>query len=229
MLIQAQRLTKTYLEGGTRHPVLTGVDLQVAAGECVALLGRSGCGKSTLLNLLAGIDRPDSGAVSIDGRDLHLLSERERTLFRRSGIGFVYQFFNLIPTLSVAENVRLPLELNRWPEGRIVQRVESLLEQLGLGERAGTFPDRLSGGEQQRVAIARALGPEPPLVLADEPTGNLDATSGQQILELLLQLTRGNGHTLLVVTHSLAVARAADRLLLLEEGQLRQGDIELAW
>jgi len=229
MLILAQGLSKAYTEGGTSHPVLEGVDLRVRQGECLALLGRSGSGKSTLLNLMAGIDRPDSGSISIRGRDLLHLTERERTLFRRRHIGFVYQFFNLIPTLSVAENVRLPLELNRWPESRIAPRVETLLRDLGLEARAGTFPDRLSGGEQQRVAIARALAQEPTLLLADEPTGNLDAATGRQMLDLLLGLTRGAGHTLVVVTHSLEVAHAADRLLFLEDGRLQQGDAGLAW
>lgn len=229
MLIQARGLSKAFTEGGTTHRVLEGVDLDVRAGECLALLGRSGSGKSTLLNLLAGIDCPDSGTISIRGRNLLHLTERERTLFRRRHIGFVYQFFNLIPTLNVAENVRLPLELNRWPEIRIGPRVKTLLGDLGLEERAGTFPDRLSGGEQQRVAVARALAQEPALVLADEPTGNLDATTGRQMLELLLGLTRGAGHTLVVVTHSLEVARTADRLLLLEDGRLQQGGAGLAW
>ncbi len=229
LLIQARGLSKAYTEGGTTHAVLEGVDLDVRQGECLALLGRSGSGKSTLLNLLAGIDRPDSGSISIQDRNLLHLTERERTLFRRRHIGFVYQFFNLIPTLNVAENVRLPLELNRWPEIRIGPRVETLLRDLGLEERAATFPDRLSGGEQQRVAIARALAQEPTLVLADEPTGNLDAATGRQMLELLLRLTRGAGHTLMVVTHSLEVARAADRLLLLEDGHLQQGSTGLAW
>jgi len=228
-LIQIRSLSKTYKDGETSHPVLRDVDLHVGRGECLALLGRSGSGKSTLLNLLAGIDRPDSGEVRVDGRDLHRLPERERTLFRRRHIGFVYKFFNLIPTLSVAENVRLPMELNGWPEARSADRLRQLLDGLGLRGRENEPPDRLSGGEQQRVAIARAMAHEPALLLADEPTGNLDAETGRHMLELLLNMGRGGGHTLVIVTHSLEVARAADRLLRLEDGRLVEGGAELAW
>jgi putative ABC transport system ATP-binding protein len=228
-LITARSLTKTYEDGGLSHSVLQGVDLQVSEGECVALLGRSGSGKSTLLNLIAGIDRPTAGEVRVGGRDLHRLPERERTLFRRRHIGFVYQFFNLIPTLSMAENIRLPMELNRWPERRMTERVLQLLSHLGLEDRKDEYPDRLSGGEQQRVAIARAMAHQPELVLADEPTGNLDAETGRQMLDLLLRIGRDAGCTLVVVTHSLEVARSADRLLRLEDGRLHQGGAELAW
>ena len=228
-MIRTQALDKTYVDGATRHRVLQAVDLQVAAGECVALLGRSGSGKSTLLNLLAGIDRPDGGHIQVGGHDLQRLSEHERTLFRRRHIGFVYQFFNLIPTLSVAENVRLPMELNGWPEARSADRLRQLLDGLGLRGRENEPPDRLSGGEQQRVAIARAMAHEPALLLADEPTGNLDAETGRHMLELLLNMGRGGGHTLVIVTHSLEVARAADRLLRLEDGRLVEGGAELAW
>ncbi len=228
-LITVRSLGKTFEDGGVSHNVLQGVELQVAAGERVALLGRSGSGKSTLLNLLAGIDRPDTGEVWVGGHDLHRLPERDRTLFRRRHIGFVYQFFNLIPTLSVAENLRLPMELNGWPEPRIAERVRQLLADLGLQGRENDLPDRLSGGEQQRVAIARAIAHEPDLVLADEPTGNLDAETGRHMLDLLLHIGQEGGHTLLVVTHSLEVARSADRLLRLEDGRLHEGGAELAW
>jgi putative ABC transport system ATP-binding protein len=229
LLIRIQGLSKTYAEGETRLPVLQQVDLEVGAGERVALLGRSGSGKSTLLNLVAGIDRPDRGTLWVEGRQLETLGERERTLFRRRRIGFIYQFFNLIPTLTLVENVRLPLELNGWPEARIRQRTRELLAALSLEARAEAFPDHLSGGEQQRVAIARALAHEPPLLLADEPTGNLDAGTGRRVLDLLFSLTRDRRHTLLVVTHSLEVARAADRVLVLDGGGLRDGDPRLAW
>ncbi len=228
-MIQTTDLGKTYHSGDTRQDVLAGLVFSVGQGECVALLGRSGCGKSTLLNLLAGIDRPDTGRVEINGQCLSDMSERERTLFRRRHIGFVYQFFNLIPTLNVAENIRLPMELNAWPRQRMDTRVEDLLRDLGLRGRGGEYPERLSGGEQQRVAIARALAHEPGLILADEPTGNLDAATGRQMLELLLRVTRGAGNTLLVVTHSLEVARAADRLLVMDNGRVRAGDMDLAW
>jgi putative ABC transport system ATP-binding protein len=210
-----QGLSKVYDEAGRAHPVLTDVSLELPAGAFVAILGRSGSGKSTLLNLVAGIDVPSAGDVRVGEVWITRLSERERTLFRRHHIGFVYQFFNLIGTLTVGENVRLPLELTgRGAEA--AQRTEELLELVGLADRADTFPDRLSGGEQQRVAIARALAADPPLVLADEPTGNLDADTGERILELLTSLTRGRGRTLLVATHSRAVAAAADLVLRVE-------------
>jgi putative ABC transport system ATP-binding protein len=228
-MIATRSLNKTYEDGGVSQGVLQGVELQVAEGECVALLGRSGSGKSTLLNLLAGIDRPNSGEVRVGGRDLHRLPERERTLFRRRHIGFVYQFFNLIPTLSIAENIRLPMELNGWPERRITARILQLLSDFGLDGRAADYPDRLSAGEQQRVAIARAIAHQPDLVLADEPTGNLDAETGRQMLDLLLRIGQDAGHTLVVVTHSLEVARTADRMLRLENGRLYEGGEELAW
>lgn len=227
--ISAQGLEKTYQEGSTRLQVLAGVDFQVEKGECVALLGRSGSGKSTLLNLLAGIDSPDRGEIFIGERDLKRLPEGERTLFRRQHIGFVYQFFNLIPTLSVAENIALPLELNGWNDGRSRARVKELLLAMDLPERADTFPDNLSGGEQQRVAIARALAQAPALVLADEPTGNLDAETGRRVLQLLLDMSRSAGHTLVIVTHSREVARLSDRQLLLEDGRLVQTDTALTW
>ncbi|MEJ2446185.1 MAG: ABC transporter ATP-binding protein [Exilibacterium sp.] len=211
-------LHRHFLEGGRRHSVLNGVNLEVASGEKVALLGRSGSGKSTLLNLIAAIDRPDQGRVSVDGCDLGSLSERQRTLFRRRRIGYVYQFFNLIPTLTAAENIALALELNRFSKAQIKQRVQSLLTAIGLEQRGQSFPDQLSGGEQQRVAIARALAHEPALVLADEPTGNLDAETGRRVLELLHQLVGNRRGTLVMVTHSLAVASSADRLLTLENG-----------
>jgi putative ABC transport system ATP-binding protein len=228
-LIRAHALCKTYREGNAQLRILDQVELRIERGECVALLGRSGSGKSTLLNLIAGIDQPDAGEICIDGQNLPQLPERERTLFRRRHIGFVYQFFNLLPTLSVSENIRLPLELNRWPEARIANRVSRLLDILGLAQRGDAFPDRLSGGEQQRVAIARALALQPDLVLADEPTGNLDAATGRQTLELLLQLTSDAAHTLLIVTHNREVAEAADRVLLLENGRLSDGGNRLAW
>jgi putative ABC transport system ATP-binding protein len=228
-LIKTRRICKTYTEGSAELRVLDHVDIEIRRGERVALLGRSGSGKSTLLNLIAGIDRPDQGEINVGGADLQGMPERERTLFRRRHIGFIYQFFNLAPTLSVAENIRLPLELNRWPEARIVARVAELLSILQLEQRGDTFPDRLSGGEQQRVAIARALALRPDLVLADEPTGNLDAVTGRRMLELLLQLTSDSAHTLLIVTHSLEVAQAADRILRLENGRLSEGGDALAW
>jgi putative ABC transport system ATP-binding protein len=218
-VVQLIAVSKVYSEAGRPHPVLEAVDLSLPAGEAVAVLGRSGSGKSTLLNLVAGIDEPSAGEVVVAGVPITRLSERERTLFRRGHIGFVYQFFNLIPTLTVLENVRLPLELvGREREGD--RRAHELLSAVGLEDRAGSFPDRLSGGEQQRVAIARALAADPPLVLADEPTGNLDAETGARVLELLCRLTRDRGRSLVMATHSREVAEAADRVLRVEGTRL---------
>ncbi len=209
-------LRHAWREGGRVREVLRGAALDARAGECIALVGRSGSGKSTLLNLIGGIDPPDGGSVIINDQDLTRMDERARTLFRRRHIGFVYQFFNLLPTLTVLENLLLPLELNR----RDPDRARTLLDAVGLADRAGDFPDRLSGGEQQRVAIARALVHEPALVLADEPTGNLDEETGRRILALLMRLARENGGILLIVTHAREVAASADRVLTLVDGRL---------
>jgi putative ABC transport system ATP-binding protein len=195
----------------------------------VALLGRSGSGKSTILNLIGGIDRPDAGEVWLGGTNLTALPERERTLFRRQHLGFVYQSYNLIPTLSVEENLLLPLELNGWQAEAARAAAMRLLTEVGLADRGGAFPDRLSGGEQQRVAIARALIHEPTLVLADEPTGTLDAETGRSVLELFNRLLRGRGKTLLIVTHSREVTRFADRVLTLEDGHITAHAAEVVW
>jgi putative ABC transport system ATP-binding protein len=217
-LLRIDAVRKTYLEGETRHVVLDDASAEVQAGEFVVLLGPSGSGKSTLLNLVGGIDLPDAGDVVVNGTSLVSLSERERTLFRRRHLGFVFQFFNLIPTLSVEENLLLPLELNgRTADGA---RARAMLERVGMGARGEAFPDRLSGGEQQRVAIARALIHEPLLVLADEPTGNLDDDTAEAVLDVLESVTRGAGRTLLVVTHSDRVVRRADRVFLVQHGRL---------
>jgi len=228
-LVRLDGVSHWYREGQRRHTVLAGADLQVQRGTAVALLGRSGSGKTTLLNLVAGIDRPARGSIRVAGRDIVQLKEPDRTLFRRRSIGFIYQFFNLIPTLTVAENVSLPMELNRWPRQEIRERTASILQEVGLATRAHEFPDQLSGGEQQRVAIARGLVHEPELVLADEPTGNLDAESGGQVLHLLQRMLGSPGRTLILVTHSLQVARACDRILTLELGRLCPPDEETAW
>ena len=228
-LLEARDLALAYREGSRVRPVLRDVALRIDAGECVALLGRSGCGKSTLLNLLGAIDRPDAGSVTVDGVALGSLTERERTLFRRRHLGFVYQAFNLIPTLTAVENVALPLELNGLTAGEARRQASDLLDTIGIGARADAFPDELSGGEQQRVAVARALVHRPRLVLADEPTGNLDAETGPQVLDLLRGLAAGSGGAQLIVTHSLAVARTADRILTLEDGLVREAGDRLAW
>ncbi len=207
-----------YIEGGTRHQVLRGIDLRVERGETVALLGRSGSGKSTLLNIASGLARPDRGHVWIGGRELTALSERERTIVRRRSIGFVYQFFNLIDTLTALDNALLPLELDHRLEGADRDRVTALLGQVGLRERAHAMPDTLSGGEQQRLALVRALAASPVLVLADEPTGNLDARTGALVLDLLDRLVGDAGHALLLVTHSRDIAARADRVVELDDG-----------
>lgn len=218
--VRLEALSKRFVEGGRERYVLNQVSYAFREGEFVVLLGRSGSGKSTLLNLISGIDRPTAGDVVIRGTAVTQLSERDRTLFRRDHIGFVFQFFNLIPTLTVLENVTLPQEL----AGRNRRDVETdalhLLERVGLADRRDTFPDRLSGGEQQRVAIARALVHDPMLVLADEPTGNLDEETGQRVLDLLLDLTRSAGKTLLMATHNPDITPYADRVLELHDGQL---------
>ena len=183
-------LTKSYYEGDLQRVVLQNAHAEFQAGEITAILGKSGSGKSTLLNLISGIDEPDSGQIWVDGQDLTSLPERERTLFRRAQIGFVFQFFNLIPTLTVGENVSLPLELNRIPRLEAHEKARAWLEAVGLRDRWDTFPEKLSGGEQQRVALARALVHGPSLILADEPTGNLDEETGAQMMALMAQLTR---------------------------------------
>ena len=228
VFIQLKNLTRIYHQGERQQLVLDGICGEIQRGEAVALLGRSGCGKSTLLNLIGGIDQPDAGDVVIDGSCINRMDEHERTLFRRRHIGFIYQFFNLIPTLTVVENLLLPLELNGWDlaEGR--RRSMALLEEVGLAQREASYPDQLSGGEQQRVAVARALVHRPALVLADEPTGNLDAESGQQVLELLDRLVRDEQCTLIMVTHSQVVAARTDRTFSLKQGRL-VSDGEVAW
>jgi putative ABC transport system ATP-binding protein len=221
-LIQIRRLRKSYVEGDSRHLIFEHLNLDIGRGECVALLGRSGSGKSTLLNLISGIDLPDAGKVYVNGRLITTLDELERTRFRRQQIGFIFQFFNLIPTLTVEENLLLPLELNGLHHPTQRQQALYLLEEVGLGNRRNSFPERLSSGEQQRVAIIRALAHKPLLLLADEPTGNLDTETGVRVLELLLQLHQQAGTTVLMVTHSREVAARADRVLYLEAGQVRE-------
>jgi putative ABC transport system ATP-binding protein len=219
-LVELRGVVKTFHEGPTERVVLRGVDVTVARGEFVALVGRSGSGKSTLLNLVSGIDEPTAGAVLIDGRVLARLSERERTLFRRRHVGFVFQFFNLIPTLTVAENLLLPLELIGRRGAAARADVAALLAEVGLADRAGAAADRLSGGEQQRVAVARALVHDPDLVLADEPTGTLDTDTAGVVLELLRRLARERKKTVVAATHSAEVAAVADRVLVLRDGRL---------
>ena len=201
--------------------MLNNLSADFIKGESVALRGRSGSGKSTLLNLISGIDAPDRGDVEVAGLNITNMSERDRTLFRREHIGFVYQAFNLISTLSVSDNIRLVLELNGIAEPEASDRIHDLLSAVELADRGGSFPDVLSGGEQQRVAIARALVHRPSLLLADEPTGNLDDKTAEGVLQLLDRLVRQAGGTMIVATHSAAVASYCDRVLELHDGALQ--------
>ena len=219
-LVELQGVSKSFREGERKRTVLKGASLAIARGEWLFLLGRSGSGKSTLLNLISGIDLPDGGEILVDGNLVNRLSERERTLFRRCAIGFIFQSYNLIPTLTVAENILLPLELTGTLSRVREEEGMALLDQVGLADRARSYPDRLSGGEQQRVAIARALVHRPLLVLADEPTGNLDTETGREVLDLFERLLRPAATTLVLVTHSTEVARLADRLVSIRDGEL---------
>ncbi len=222
-IIQTDAVTKTYQIGATRLDVLRGVSVGVAAGETVAIVGPSGAGKSTLLHALGGLDQPTAGRVTFKGRDLYALPARERTLIRATSIGFVFQAYQLLPELDVLENVLLPT-MTAWsmrrqePEHR--RRAEALLEAVGLAGRRRHTPLELSGGEQQRVALARALINEPELVLADEPTGNLDSVTGEQVLQGLFALTRERRRTLILVTHNLELAARCDRTIRLRDGRV---------
>lgn len=200
--------------------VLRSVSLEVNRGECVALLGQSGSGKSTLLNIISGIDRVDQGEVRIGGENITRLSETQRTLFRRRHIGFIYQSFNLIQTLSTLENVLLPLQLNSFDNEEALSLAHAMLDRVGLLKRVDAFPDQLSGGEQQRVAIARAMVHSPSLVLADEHTGNLDAETGRRMLDLSNEIAATIGQTIIMVTHSHIIADSADRVLELRNGEI---------
>ena len=219
-LIELRGVTKAYREGDVERAVLRGVDVSIRRGEVCVLVGRSGSGKSTLLNLIGGIDVPTAGDIVVDGLRVAHASEAERTMFRRHHVGFVFQFFNLIPTLTVEENLRLPLELNGWAGQTARARAGVLLGEVGLADRGSAFPEHLSGGEQQRVAVARALVHEPLVVLADEPTGNLDLDTGRQVLSLLDRLTRQAGRTMVMATHSPEVVGLADRVFRLHDGRL---------
>jgi putative ABC transport system ATP-binding protein len=219
-VVSLQQVHKSVREGATVRPILAGVDLDVAAGEAVAILGRSGSGKSTLLNLIAGIDEVDRGSVHTAGLDVTAAGERARAALRSARVGFVFQAFHLLPTLTVAENVALPLELARVPAAATAPRVAELLARIGLADRARAFPDVLSGGEQQRIAVARAVASRPAVLLCDEPTGNLDDAAAATVLELLASVRREVGCALVLVTHSQQAAAFCDRRLWLDGGVL---------
>jgi putative ABC transport system ATP-binding protein len=217
-LIQAEDLTKVYGKGETAVTALNHVDMSVESGEFVAVMGPSGCGKSTLLHLLGGLDRPTGGRVIIDGQPLNGLSDDELTRLRRLKIGFVFQFYNLIPVLNAVENAALPIILDGVSVAQAKARAKEWLEKVGLGDRLNSRPDQLSGGQQQRVAIARALVAEPKLVLADEPTGNLDSRSSMEIAALLRQVSNEWGRAVVMVTHDANLASYADRVLFMKDG-----------
>ena len=219
-LIQAENLTKVYGKGDTAVTALDHVNLSVNMGEFVAVMGPSGCGKSTLLHLLGGLDRPTEGSVSIDGQPVAKMSDNAITQLRRRKIGFVFQFFNLIPILSSVENAALPLLLDGTSSSQAKQKAIDWLRKVGLGDRLGSRPDQLSAGQQQRVAIARALITEPVLVLADEPTGNLDTKSSDEIVALLQQVAKTWGRAVLMVTHDPRLAAYADRIVFLKDGTI---------
>jgi putative ABC transport system ATP-binding protein len=219
-LIELENLTMIYREGAVERVVLDGVTESFRKGEIVILLGRSGSGKSTLLNLLGAIEVPTSGEIRVQGSALTGMPEGERSLFRRRNVGFIFQFFNLVSTLTVLENLLLPLELNRRKGSGMEEAARSLLEEVGLSDRLHSYPDRLSGGEQQRVAIARALVHEPSIVLADEPTGNLDFETGKKVIDLLDRLVRQKNKTLIMATHSRDLIGKADRIFTVRGGRL---------
>ncbi|MFP4635661.1 MAG: ABC transporter ATP-binding protein [Nitriliruptoraceae bacterium] len=215
--VHLARVTRTYGAGHMRVDAIDAADLQVPPGELVVVLGPSGSGKTTLLNLVGGIDQPTAGELEVDGQRLGAMDDAQLTAFRRDHVGFVFQFFNLVPTLTARENVALVLELTGHGEA---DTADSVLEQVGLADRADHFPGQLSGGEQQRVAIARAIAKQPPLLLCDEPTGALDLDTGRQILGVIQQLHRDRGMAVLLVTHNAVLADMANRVVRMRSGQI---------
>ncbi len=223
MIIQAKSVKKTYNTGKVIVPALRGLDLNVRQGEMVAIMGASGCGKTTLLNTLSGLDEIDEGVIEIDGRDLAQMKDKERTAYRAANMGFVFQFYNLLPVLTAVENVEMPLLLDdsrkiKAKEAR--QTAHAALAAVGLAEQADQRPAELSGGQRQRVTIARALVNNPAIVWADEPTGDLDSVTSQEIVELMRRLNQENGQTFVIVTHSLEIGEQCDRIIWMKDGQI---------
>lgn len=223
-MIELKNLTKIYSEGNSSNTVMKDLNYNFVKGKIYVMFGRSGSGKSTLLNLISGIDVPTSGSIIINNQDICGMNELNRTLFRRNNIGFIFQFFNLIPTLTVLENLLLPLELVGKVGKNEINKAKELLDSVGLIHKENTFPDRLSGGEQQRIAIARSLIHEPKIILADEPTGNLDYETGMQIINLLDKLIRQQNKMMIMATHSREVMGLADKIISLKDGKITETD-----
>ena len=221
-MIRCVDVCKTYRQGDNDITALAGISLEIAKGSFVAIMGPSGSGKSTLMHLIGGLDRPTSGDLLVNGRLIGQMTDDQVTLFRRYKIGFVFQFFNLLPTLTALENVALPLVLDGRPKAESDDRAQALLARTGLDKRQDHLPDELSGGEIQRVAVARALAFNPPILLADEPTGNLDSKNGEAILSLLKEINREQGCTIVMVTHSDEAARYGDRTIVLRDGRVEK-------
>jgi lipoprotein-releasing system ATP-binding protein len=221
-VLRALGVRRSFSEGGSRLDVLQAVDLQVAAGERLAIVGASGSGKTTLLQVLGGLDAPDGGQVLVDEQDIHALPEPARCLLRNRAVGFVYQFHHLLPEFSALENVAMPLLVRRVAAAEARERARAVLDRVGLAARLAHRPHQLSGGERQRAAVARALVTDPQVVLADEPTGNLDGANARQVFELMLELNRDKGTALIVVTHDLQLASRMERLLTLTDGKLHE-------
>lgn len=221
-MIKLNKVSKVFTLEAGNYNALKENEIHIKKGEFIAIMGPSGSGKSTLLQLIGGLDVPTSGDVIVDGVRLNELNEKQRTLFRRTRVGFVFQNYQLLPTMTVAENVGLSLSANKTPSAEIASRVDELLKDVNLKDKAAHFPSQLSGGQQQRVAVARALAMKPGLILADEPTGNLDQTNGEAILKLLSRLNKDEGITVVMVTHDRHAARTADRIIMIRDGEVVQ-------
>lgn len=225
-MIKLRQVTKQFRSEAGTFTALRQNDIHIRKGEFIAVMGPSGSGKSTLLQLIGGLDLPSSGSIIVDGVELSMLSEKERTLFRRTKVGFVFQNYQLLPMMTVAENVALSLAANKTPKSEIKARVRQLLQDVNLADKEGSFPSQLSGGQQQRVAVARALAMKPRLILADEPTGNLDRKNGEDVLQLLTRLNKEEHITVVMVTHDPFAAKKADRIIRIRDGEVVSDGME---